>query len=127
MAGRIHRSYRGSDSKISSPVIRILRPAILVYHNMTLDYYAMLYDSINGWKPGDEVEGLQFEWSLVKCDQFGNYMAIKDIGNSAKMSVGMPRDHDSYKLLLTATKGDTIYTTITTLNTPLIPNKQKSE
>lgn len=124
---RLKDILNGSDSKISTPVIRILRPAILVYDNMTLDYYAMLYDSINGWKPGDEVEGLQFEWSLVKCDQYGNYMAIKDIGNSAKMSVRMPRDHDSYKLLLTATKGDTIYTTITTLNTPLIPNKQKSE
>lgn len=116
---RLKDILSGTKSKIKSPVIRILRPAFLVNDHKILDYYAMHYDSMNGWKYGEAITDLKFEWSLIRCDKYGNFMAIKDIGTSAKMSVEIPSDHDSYKLLLTTSKGDTIYTTITTLNTPL--------
>lgn len=109
-----------SDSNVESPTIRILKPASLIYEGYMFDYYAMYYDTIQGWKQGGEIKDLDFEWSLVKCDLFGNYLAIKDIGKNAKISLKIPQDHETYRLLLTTTRGETITTTITRLNTPFV-------
>lgn len=109
-----------SDIKVETPMVKILKPATPIYENLTLNYYAMYYDSLSGWKSGRENDDLSFEWSLVKCDNYGNYLAVKDIGNGARVSLKIPQDYELYLLLLTTSKGDNITQTITNLNTPLM-------
>lgn len=118
----LQNKLHGSNLEVESPKVRILRPATLIYEDMTLEYYAMCYDDKLGWKSGDQMNDLNFEWSLVKCDVNGNYLAIKDIGKGPKISVKIPEKHEFYRLLLTTIKGVAVTNTLTTLNTPL---KQK--
>ena len=115
----ILNSIQGSNVELNQPKIRILKPASLLSKNGVFDYHAMYYDDVNGWNYGTTNKELKFEWSLVKCDMYGNYLAVKDIEQSAKLSLKIPDNYNLYKLLLTTTKGKTISTTITSLNTPL--------
>ena len=117
---------QGSNVKLEIPKMRVLRPATLIYENMILEYSAMYYDDKLGWKPGDQLKDLNFEWSLVKCDINGNYLAIRDIGKGPKLSLIIPENHELYRLLLTTIKGEIITNTLSTLNTPLI-QKASSE
>lgn len=116
----------GYHIKVESPKVRILKPAIPVYENMMLEYSTVCYDEKLGWKPGDQLKDLNFEWSLVKCDINGNYLAIKDIGKGARIYFKIPENHEFYRLLLTTIKGKAITNTLTTLNTPLV-QKERSE
>ena len=83
----------------------------------------MLFRSI-GWKHGMQGDGYEYEWSLVKCDKFGNFLAVRDVGTGAVLSLTVPQNHEYFKLLLTASNGVSVTTTITSLNTPLV---QKTE
>lgn len=114
----------GFNLKIESPEIRILKPATLIYENMMLEYNAMCYNDKLGWKFGDQMKDLNFEWSLVKCDINGNYLAIKDIGKGARLSLKIPENHQLYRLLLSTTKGETTTSIITTLSTPLVQKEE---
>jgi hypothetical protein len=108
------------DKKIDPPKVRILKPAVLLYDNSLQSYYAMCFDSLKGWNPGGERTDLNFEWSLVRCDEYGNYLAIKDIGTGDKVTFRIPLDYERYRLLLTTKKGEFIIQNITRLNTPLL-------
>lgn len=119
----LSNALNNTEVDIALPAIRILRPAVLVYEKSVLDYYAVCYDKTEGWKYGEEMQDLIFEWSLVKCDIHGNYLAIKDIGTGPVLSLGIPDNHPYFRLLLTVTDGKTVTSTITTLNTPLIQNE----
>jgi len=106
--------------QIDNSNFRILRPALPVYANATLDYNAVIYNEHTGWKYGMQVEGYDFEWSLIKCDKYGNYLAIKDVGIGPVLSLKVPENYEYFRLLLTASDGKTISTDITTLNTPYV-------
>jgi cellulose synthase (UDP-forming) len=110
----------GYGINVEPPKIRILKPASLTYENRMEEYNAMRYDPKKGWEYGWQVKDLSFEWSLIKCDNYGNYLAIKDIGNGSKIFLKIPNKQELYRLLLTASNGETITTTITKLNTPLV-------
>jgi len=108
-----------SNIYIDNSKFRILRQTIPLYANNYLDYYAMVYNEKFGWKYGIEVMDYQFEWSLVKCDKYGNYIAIKDIGSGPVLSLKIPVDHEYFRLLLTSTDGKTTSTNICELNSPV--------
>lgn len=93
-----------------------------MYSNNIHEYYAMIYNENTDWKYGMQVDGYSFEWSLVKCDKYGNYLAIKDVGIGPVLSLKIPENHEFFRLLLTASDGKAIKTDITTLNTPYIMN-----
>jgi hypothetical protein len=113
-------TLQDSEIVVDNAVIKILRPAALIYENKTYQYYAMINNDTNGWKHGVQVDGYKFEWSLVKCDKFGNFLAVKDAGIGPVLSLTIPQNHEYFKLLLTASNGISVTTTITSLNTPLI-------
>lgn len=113
-----------STIEISKPKIKILRPSTLIYAGRTMDYIAMCYNDSTGWNFGGKRKDLNFEWSLVKCDEYGNYLAIKDLSTGPKLLLKIPAEYNLYKLLLTTIKGNSISTSISTLNTPL---EQKSK
>jgi len=109
---------------VKAPKVRILKPATPIYDNSVLNYYAVVHDSIEGWKFGSARKDLMYEWSLVKCDKYGNYLAIKDIGKGDKLSIKIPLNHEYFRLLLTSSNGKVISTEITTLNTPLVQKEE---
>jgi cellulose synthase (UDP-forming) len=102
-----------------TPEVKILKPSMLIYENMQLDYHAMIYHDVEGWKYGNQAEGLNYEWSLIKCDVYGNPLAIKDIGNGPVLTLDIPRNHEYFRLLLTISNGETISTYQTHLHTSL--------
>ncbi|MDN3666878.1 glycosyltransferase [Algibacter miyuki] len=123
--GRQKKSYLEAISAINSkpvsvelPKIKILKPSKLIYENNTHTYYAMIYS--DSWIYGSDSENLEFEWALIKCDEFGNYLAIKEKGFGPSLQLKIPENHDLYRLQLTAIKSGYTTTTITTLNTPLL-------
>ncbi len=87
------------------------------------NYYAVMYTDSTNWSYGVDVDGFQFEWSLVKCDKYGNYMAIKDIGTGPVIALEIPKNHEYFRLLLTTFDGKLVTTDITTLHTPLYEQK----
>lgn len=110
------------------PKISILRPASLVYDNKTLNYQAMWYTNDAEWVKAKEIKDLKYEWALVKTDAYGNSISIKEVGKDPELSLKVPEDNDRFRLLLTVSKGDTILTKITELNTPLRQEgQQKTE
>jgi len=115
----LRNAIQQSISEVYKPKIRILKPATPIYENRTLDYHAFYNDDSAGWRYGGERKDLKFEWSLVKCDLYGNYITIKEICDSAKLSLKIPSNYTLYRLLLTTTEEGAITTTISTLNTPL--------
>lgn len=119
---KLLNALQKSNINSTDPKIRILKPAIPIYDNNVLDYYAMCYNNNNneGWQNGEMITDLKFEWSLIKCDSYGNYLAIRDVGVGATLSLKIPPNHEYFRLLLTAINGNSVTTTITALNTPLL-------
>ncbi len=113
-------AVKDTNLTVSKHIFRAIKPAVPLYGGHRYDYYAMGYDSDAGWKYGEVIKNVNFEWSLIKCDKYGHLLAIKDVGNGAKLSLEIPEEPEYYKLLLTAINNDTIYTSITALKTPII-------
>jgi cellulose synthase (UDP-forming) len=106
--------------QIYNSKFRILKPTIPIYSNNIHQYYAVVYSESESWKYGMQVDGYNFEWSLVKCDKYGNYLAVKDVGIGPVISLNIPENHEYFRLMLTVSDGKTIITDITTLNTPYV-------
>jgi cellulose synthase (UDP-forming) len=124
--GRYKNSYfsllnflKNENIKNNTPKVKILKPSMLIYEGMRLDYHAMIYDEDEGWKFGNQAENLYYEWSLVKCDIYGNPLAIKDIGYGSPLTLEIPHSHEYFRLLLTVSNGETISTHLTDLHTSL--------
>ncbi|WP_299780212.1 glycosyltransferase family 2 protein [uncultured Formosa sp.] len=98
--------------------INILKPSRLLYTARMFTYHAMIYNQEKDWMFGKDVDGIQFEWSLIKYDAFGNPITILDVGNESKIELDIPNNNKLYKLLLTVIDGDCASTILTTLNTP---------
>ncbi|MCC5941172.1 MAG: glycosyltransferase [Balneolaceae bacterium] len=102
--------------------VRILKPARRLYESDVYHFYSMIYKDEKGWVDGQMAEGYSFEWSLVKQDEHGNHLAIRDIHEGPVLELKIPKNYDYFKLLLTVTNNKSIATTITRLNTPLVDN-----
>jgi cellulose synthase/poly-beta-1,6-N-acetylglucosamine synthase-like glycosyltransferase len=124
---KLYNALHKYNELIADAKIRILKPAIPLYSNNTLSYYAICYDENEGWEYGEAANDLKFEWSLVKCDSYGNYLAIKDIGVGARLALKIPQNHEYFKLLLTASNGKSVTSTITALNTPIVQKLESFE
>ena len=119
---KLYNSLNGSDLIKEQINARILRPAKRVYENDVLQYYAMLYNDNDGWQKGQANSEYSYEWALVKRDEHGNYLAVKDISKRPVLSLRIPENYEYFKLLLTVSDGNMVTSTITTLNTPLVQN-----
>jgi cellulose synthase/poly-beta-1,6-N-acetylglucosamine synthase-like glycosyltransferase len=127
--GRCKKDYyklmnvlKDSNVIIDDSKFRILRQTIPLYANNTLNYYAMVFNEKYGWKYGTELNNYQFEWSLVKCDKYGNYIAIKDVSKGPVCSLKIPVNFKYFRLLLTTSDGKTISQNVCELNSPLNPD-----
>lgn len=126
--GRPKQSFQKAFSAIHAdnlntdfPKIKILKPSKLIHPNNTHTFYAMLFDEKEGWVFASDSENLEFEWALIKCDEYGNFLAIKEKGYSANLILSIPENHELYRLHLTVIKDGIVTNAITKLNTPLLP------
>jgi len=116
---RLMNVLQDSNIIVDDSKFRILRQTIPLYANNKLNYFAMVHTENKGWKYGTEVENYKFEWSLVKCDKYGNYIAVKDLSSGPVCSLKIPVNHEYFRLLLTTSDGKTISLNICELNSPL--------
>ena len=119
---QLYHALQESDKIADKITARILKPARPLYVGEALNYHAMLFNDSEGWKYGQDYKGYSFEWSLIKCDENGNYLAVRDIGTGPFLRLKIPENHEYFKLLLTVSDGNSVTSTITTLNTPLVHN-----
>ncbi|MEO6348721.1 MAG: glycosyltransferase family 2 protein, partial [Aquaticitalea sp.] len=123
--GRYKMDYFTLGNKIKKfskiPVekpIKILKTLTLLNSEIQADYYALIYDSKKGWRQIELEDHLKVEWGLVKCDKYGNFLTIKDVGNKPNLLMDIPDNYKSYLLRLSVIKGNKVTSTMTTLNTP---------
>lgn len=123
--GRYKANYFSLGNKIekfnykpTDEPIKILKTLIFINPEVQAYYYALMYDSKKGWHQIELEDDLKLEWALVKCDKFGNYMNIKDVGHDPALLLDIPENHDSYRLRLSIIKGNRVNSTMTILNTP---------
>jgi cellulose synthase (UDP-forming) len=116
----LYQAFKESEDAPDKINARILKPARLLHIDYVYDYHAMIYNEKNGWHYGQTHENYSFEWSLVKCDEHGNYLAVKEIGTKPVLSLKIPENHEYFKLHLTVSDGFSVTSIITSLNTPLV-------
>ena len=123
--GRLKQDYyklfnfinNGSDS-VNIFKCKILKPSKLTYTSSILIYKAMMLQG-DEWIYGTKMDSMHYEWSLIKCDKYGNYLTVKDVGEGPTMTLNIPNDYGTYRLLLTCIKDNNVVSTnLTTLNTP---------
>ena len=125
--GRLKEAYYNIYSHNNSqkatfdiPEINILRPAQLIYNDHSYTYTAMIYSNEEGWKSGTKKERFNYEWTLIKCDEYGNEIALKELAETPKLTLKIPKNHERYRLQLSVLKGNQIKQVQTKLNTLLI-------
>ncbi len=117
-------SYNNSGkATFDIPEISILRPAQLIYDNLSYTYTAMTYSNERGWEPGSKEGELNYEWTLIKCDRYGKEIALKGLAKTSKLKLKVPENHDRYKLQLSVIKGNQIRQVQTSLHTPVIEDE----
>jgi cellulose synthase (UDP-forming) len=79
----------------------ILKPATLLYPGESYTYNALLFED-GRWELASVREGmeLQFEWYLVKLDDYGNRMALKKVGKGPILELEIPENYKLYEILL---------------------------
>ncbi|WP_111708558.1 glycosyltransferase [Lutibacter citreus] len=99
----------------------ILKPSKYIFDGQENTYRAVVYNEDNGWGFTSKYKDLKYEWSLIKCDEFGNYLAINEIGEGSELVLKLPKSHDLYRLHLAIIKKENVIASIVTeLNTPII-------
>jgi cellulose synthase/poly-beta-1,6-N-acetylglucosamine synthase-like glycosyltransferase len=116
----IYSQNNGQNKVFGIPEISILKPAKLIYDDLSYSYTAMVYSEDGGWKPASSEAQFSFEWTLIKCDEYGNEIALKELTKTPILSLKVPKNHDHYKLQLSVVKGNQVRQVRTNLHTPLI-------
>ncbi|GGZ82419.1 glycosyltransferase [Algibacter mikhailovii] len=116
----LYTQENGDEDTFNIPEISILKPAILIYDNLHYTYIAMTYTKERGWQPGTEEDGLTYEWTLIKCDKYGNEIALRELTKTSKIRFKVPENHENYKLQLIVLKGNQVRQIHTELDTPLL-------
>ncbi|KAA2245368.1 glycosyltransferase [Chitinophaga agrisoli] len=110
-------AHWGHATASTLPELRILRPARLTKINSRLTYHAMVPQNASWIQAG--ALPLHFEWRLVKMDAGGNAVLMKNLGQGPAITLDIPQDPGMYELYLSASRGNEVTTTQTSLNIPL--------
>jgi cellulose synthase (UDP-forming) len=128
LEGRKKQDYRhvleawnGQKIAASSiPAFSILRPASNTTVNKTLTYSAIVNQQDGNWQLWKNKNSpIKLAWYLVRTNQSDNTMFIKKIGTGSSITFAIPGKPMYYRLYLSAALGDDVFSTQTTLHTPL--------
>ncbi|GAA4317284.1 hypothetical protein GCM10023115_42690 [Pontixanthobacter gangjinensis] len=118
---QVFKKFDDEDIK-NENAFRILKPAIPLLEGNKETFHALIYYN-NNWSFSKDVDydGIQFEWSLIKTDEYGNDLALKKLGKGPFIRITIPGDYQNYKLLLSVIREDSNYVeqSFTSLHTPL--------
>ncbi|MGJ5642117.1 glycosyltransferase family 2 protein [Formosa sp. S-31] len=109
---------KSSISSGSSIHCNILKPTKVTHSNRVLTYHAFIQDESQLWVPGYKNKQFSYEWELVKCDAYGNYLAIQPVGNLPYLKINIPENNEDYRLVLTVSDGEQSSIKVSNLNTP---------
>lgn len=98
--------------------IAILRPASLTSVGGHAAYRAKRFTG-GQWTSPDPESETSYHWFLVKNDDFGNPIAVKDLGTGASVSLKIPEEYPDFSLKLTYEAGDLLLSDEVPLNLPL--------
>jgi hypothetical protein len=112
----------GNKPARTSPIpdIRILKPAEITVPGNVLRYNVIYTTNKTSWQLyRDNKMNTLFEWYLVRVDQYGNTMFIKQVGEKPYIELSIPAGPQYYKLYLEVILNGEVRMVNTTLNTPL--------
>jgi cellulose synthase (UDP-forming) len=112
----------GQEPPVQQPIpdIKILRPAVLTKEDTRMMYRIVYRKDGGNWSLYDGTqENIDFEWYLVRIDQYGNTMFIKKVGEGPAIDLIIPHNPQYYHLYAEAISGDHVKLIHATLNTPL--------
>ncbi len=102
------------------PDIKILKPLKTTKERETLTYHVMVRRDTTQWRLYNEkYTHIDFEWYLVRVDQYGITMFIKKVGEGPSISLPIPKGPQYYELYVEAVMGNDVRMRKSTLNTPL--------
>jgi len=107
-------------SKIPSlmPSVKVLLPSVTVFPNAYVTYRALVFNS-NEWSLAKSDGKLKFKWNLVRTDNYGNPIDVKEVGAGSSVTLNIPENPSSYRLYLYAMSNDEVKIVSTKLNIPL--------
>jgi len=100
-------SGKGTPENLS---VKILKPSSPLIPGSGMQYRAVLNNGAQWISASKSGENFDFEWVLIKNDQFGNPMAIKKLGSGESINVIVPDNYENYKLMVTAKRQGSKYT-----------------
>ena len=101
------------------PTISIIKPAEALVTGRELTYHATYFREGVGVFATEDPAGMTFEWSLIKCDPEGKFLAIKQLEPGPTLLLNTPEGYDDYRLRLTAVKEGVSRSVAETLNVGL--------
>jgi cellulose synthase/poly-beta-1,6-N-acetylglucosamine synthase-like glycosyltransferase/beta-mannanase len=116
---RLWAHHNAGDSAL--PPVKILRPAALTLKDSRLTYHAIIEQG-EQWSlaAASAPQGVQFEWYLLRTDEWGNPMMLTPAGKGPSLELAIPEDPAHYRLYLVAARGKTVVTAQSPLNIPLL-------
>lgn len=112
--------------KLEDPVsldlqLNIIRPAARLKIGYPYRYTAVFKSPVRSWSfdMPNSAEGY-LEWFLLKCDDYGNPLVMKSLGNHAQVSIKIPENYLSHKLILKYYYKNKVLTVIKPLNTEAV-------
>jgi len=103
----VKKALTGKPAKIEEVNPKILRPAQALFPNIPARYHAYIFQH-GEWETGTKASELYiFKWALIKTDEYGNSLALKELGEGFYIDVNIPEEYKNYRLMLTVVKKDT--------------------
>ena len=116
---KISESWHGKVPANNLPYLKILRPALTNTPGEWLPFNALVYQ-YDKWNLAAYMKtGLNFEWYLVKTDNWGNTTSMTPVGNGPEVNIQVPYNPWQYRLYLVASKGNNVSNAYSVLNIPL--------
>lgn len=116
---KISSAWHGKIPTNNLPDVKILRPALTTLYGSILPYQAMVY-LYDKWNLAAYLKtGLNFEWYLIKTDEYGNEISITPVGTGPTLNLTMPDNMKLYRLYLVAGRGNNVTDATSILNIPL--------
>lgn len=123
---KIKNEWMGVQQHFIPVNSRILKPAQGLISGNSYIYHAYMY--LNGkWIRAEEEGDFIFEWALIKNDEYGNHLALKELGKGPAISMEIPHHYKNYELMLTVKNLITGYSEshITSLHTKDLTIKKR--
>ncbi|WP_053971865.1 glycosyltransferase family 2 protein [Mangrovimonas sp. ST2L15] len=103
-------SFGEPKFKYDAPNIKILKQNKTFYPGNVVVCYAMFYGDRIGWEMGGNQGNYRYEWNLLKYKGEKECISIEKVGEGSEVYLKVPKDPNSYKLMLTVIDKENVVT-----------------